>query len=53
MRQVPSATAATYRQHHPEETPLFALVKKHWPSFAAKAETLYRGGLLRYVRDEF
>ncbi|MCH2107968.1 MAG: transposase [Polyangiaceae bacterium] len=48
-----AALAQKYRQHHPEETPLFALVKKHWPNFAANADTFYRGGLPVYVRDEF
>lgn len=50
---MPSARSPTYRQHHPEDTPLYWLVEEHLPSFLAAAEQNYRGALPNYVREEF
>lgn len=36
---VPTASSPGYRQHHPEETPLYALVEEQLPSFMARAES--------------
>lgn len=50
---MPGAAAHTYKQHRPEDTALFALVQEHLPSFLNTAQSLYRGGLPQYVKQEF
>ncbi len=46
---MPTAKARSYQQHHPEDTPLFSLVKEHLPSFLKASEYNYKSGLPKYV----
>ncbi len=50
---MPGAAAHSYKQHCPADTALFSLVQEHLPSFLESAQSLYRGGLPNYVKQEF
>ena len=40
-----------YERRRPDETLLYRLIERHWPSFRARAEEA--GGLPKFVVDEF
>lgn len=49
---VPERAGREYKQHRPEETPLFPLVRDNLEGFLAQCRAVYRSGVPRYVEKE-